>query len=176
MKKKLAAWEWIGFGVVCFLGTVLHFAYDWSGENAIIAVFSAVNESTWEHMKIFFMPYFLFSAAELFALVREYPNFLAAKALGVLTGLAAIPAVFYTARGIAGGTQDWFNISIFFFAAALSQLVSWGVMRKGKWDRPVWQIAGVVIFMSLAALFVLFTYAPPQIPLFADPVTGRYGR
>ena len=108
MKKKLAAWEWIGFGVVCFLGTVLHFAYDWSGENAIIAAFSAVNE--------------------------------------------------------------------FFFAAALSQLVSRSVMRKGKWDRPVWQIAGVVIFMSLAALFVLFTYAPPQIPLFADPVTGRYGR
>lgn len=176
MKKKLAAWEWVGFGVVCFLGTLLHFAYDWSGENAVIAAFSAVNESTWEHMKIFFVPYLLFGAAELFALVREYPNFLAAKVLGVLTGLAAIPVIFYTARGIAGGTQDWFNISIFFLAAALSQLVSCRLMRKGKWDSPAWQIAGFVIFINLAVLFVLFTYAPPHIPLFADPATGLYGR
>ncbi len=29
------------------LGTLLHFTYELSNENSIVAVFSAVNESTW---------------------------------------------------------------------------------------------------------------------------------
>ena len=38
------------------LGTLLHFVYDWSWQNQIIGAFSAVNESTWEHLKLIFFP------------------------------------------------------------------------------------------------------------------------
>ena len=176
MRQKLAAWEWIGFGVVCALGSALHFLYDLGGENALLAAFSAVNESTWEHMKIFFFPYVLFAAAEFFALRKDHPNLLAAKALGLLAGLLLIPAVFYTTRGIVGTTEDWYNISIFFLAAAVSQLVSCRLMRKGKFSSPFFQILAVVLFLFLGAAFVYFTYVPPHIPLFADPVTGSFGR
>ena len=34
------------------VGSVLHFAYDWSGHHRVVAVFAAVNESYWEHIKI----------------------------------------------------------------------------------------------------------------------------
>jgi len=176
MRGRLAAWEWIGFGVVCALGSALHFLYDLSGGNAFLAAFSAVNESTWEHMKIFFFPYVLFAAAEFFSLRKDYPNLLAAKALGLFVGLLIIPTVFYTARGIIGTTEDWFNISIFFLSAAVSQFVSCRVMGKKWFSSPFWQICAVLIFLLWGAAFVYFTYAPPHIPLFADPVTGNFGR
>lgn len=39
---------------IFLLGSLLHFTYDWSKHNKYVAVFSAVNESYWEHIKIAF--------------------------------------------------------------------------------------------------------------------------
>ena len=36
------------------------------------------------------------------------------------------------------------------------------------------QLAFTVICL-IGALFVVFTFAPPQIPLFRDPLAGTYG-
>ena len=61
MRKQLFRWEAAGFLFAATAGTLLHFVYDWSGGIPLVAAFSAVNESTWEHMKILFFPVFLFS-------------------------------------------------------------------------------------------------------------------
>ena len=31
-------------------GTLLHFCYEWSGENPFVALFAPVSESVWEHV------------------------------------------------------------------------------------------------------------------------------
>lgn len=49
---------WIGFIVISIVGTLLHFLYEMSGHNKIVAIFAAVNESTWEHIKIALTPTF----------------------------------------------------------------------------------------------------------------------
>ncbi len=38
--------------VITILGSVLHFTYEWTGQNKFVAYFAAVNESTWEHIKL----------------------------------------------------------------------------------------------------------------------------
>ena len=38
--------------VISILGSILHFTYGWSRGNKFVAIFSAVNESTWEHIKL----------------------------------------------------------------------------------------------------------------------------
>ena len=50
MRKRLFFWELAGFLFTGLAGTLLHFVYDWSGDSLWTAAFSAVNESTWEHM------------------------------------------------------------------------------------------------------------------------------
>ena len=55
--SKLLKIELIVTILELILGTLLHFIYEWSGNNAIIASFSAVNESVWEHLKISFLSY-----------------------------------------------------------------------------------------------------------------------
>ena len=48
-KKKILKFQIFSVIFTWILGTILHFLYEWSGDNKIIASFSAGNESTWEH-------------------------------------------------------------------------------------------------------------------------------
>ena len=41
MRKQLFFWELAGFLVTGALGSLLHFVYQWSGENQVAAAFSA---------------------------------------------------------------------------------------------------------------------------------------
>ena len=61
MKQRSVLWQWAGFAVATFGGTILHFLYDWTGGSILISPFSGVNESTWEHMKLLYWPLFLFA-------------------------------------------------------------------------------------------------------------------
>lgn len=175
MRRRLERWEWIGFGLTCLLGTGGHFLYDLTGGSRLAAAISAVNESTWEHMKLLFLPWFLYLLAECFSLGREMDNFLAAKALGALTGLLAIPALFYTLSGSLGKLPDAVNISIFFVAVAAAYLVSCTAMQRGWCSGAAWQGIGFLLLWGLLFLFVRWSFAPPQLPLFQDPLTLGYG-
>ena len=52
--------------LIIIIGTLLHFTYEWSGENNFVASFSAVNESTWEHLKLVFFPMLILGIIEYF--------------------------------------------------------------------------------------------------------------
>ena len=61
MGKRLFYWELGAFAASAALGTLLHFVYEWSGGSPWAAAVSAVNESTWEHMKILYTAIFAVS-------------------------------------------------------------------------------------------------------------------
>ena len=61
MKNSFFKWQLIGFVTTVICGVLLHFLYEWSGESIWVAPISAVNESTWEHMKLLFIPMFIFA-------------------------------------------------------------------------------------------------------------------
>ena len=117
MRKRLFYWELAGFLFTAALGTLLHFVYDWSGGSTLAAAFSAVNESTWEHMKLLFFPALVFSVVQVWALGRTYPDLLEVRAISVLAGLALIPTLFYTYTGVLGFHVMWADIAVFFLAA-----------------------------------------------------------
>ncbi len=173
MKRNINLWQWIGFGAVSLGGTLLHFLYDWTGSR-FAALFSGVNESTWEHMKLLFFPLLIFAIVEYFGVGRDYANFWCIKLGGTLLGLALILVVFYTLRGIFGTTPDFVNIAIFYFSAAMVFL--WESTRFREESCPCltarWALASLVL---IAVLFWVFTFNPPQIPLFADPIDGSFG-
>ena len=175
MRKRLFYWEAIGFGVVCLLGTLGHFLYEWSGENRIVGAFFAVNESTWEHMKLLYVPYFLYILAECFSLAREMENFLAAKAAGALSGILAIPLIYYFLGGVFGKLPEWVGIAIFFVSAAIAFAVSHRIMKRDLLRGGAWQGLGFLLLWALLILFVWCTFHPPALPLFRDPTSGLYG-
>ena len=135
MQKRLLRWELIGFAFTGAVGTLLHFVYEWAGGDPLIAAFCAVNESTWEHMKLLFVPFFLFTMVEFIVFAEPLRRFFAAKAASILLGLLAIPVIFYSLGGMFGKTPDWVNIAIFFLADALLRSEE---RRVGKECRSRW--------------------------------------
>ena len=175
MGRQLIRWEWGGAIFTAIMGTLLHFAYEWSGGNPLAAVVGSVNESIWEHMKLLFVPVFVWSVVQLWFHGRNYPNFLAARTAAVLVGLALIPVLYYTYTGVLGRQIDWVNILIFFLAVAAMFLLDYRLLISG-WGGGVWQqVVGLVILWALAFCFVYCTFYPVELPLWQDPVTGGYG-
>ena len=174
MKRSIGPWQLMGFAVTSLLGTVLHFLYAWLGEAAWIAPFSGVNESTWEHMKLLFWPMLLFAAIERISF-RDRHDFWCVKLRGILLGLMLIPVLFYTYNGVIDRSPDFINIAIFFVSAAASYLYEAKLLKEK--DTPCKRPWGACVGLALLALaFTVFTFTPPRLGIFQDPLTGGYGR
>ena len=172
--KKVTRLQFIGFIFTVICGVLLHFAYEWSGNSNFWAMFSGVNESTWEHMKLLFFPMFIFSLIENVFLEEKYHNFWCVKFIGITSGIIMIPVIFYTFNGVLGTTPSCVNISIFAVSAGFTYWLETRLFsRETKLCREP-QYALLMLFI-LSIVFVLFTYAPPHLPLFQDPTTKGYG-
>ncbi len=174
MKLSAGKRKLYGFLFVSAAGTFLHFLYEISGENVVAGLFSAVNESIWEHMKLIFYPMVLASGAEQRLGAGETGRIRFVTLAGILLALAVIPAAYYTYTGILGVSADWFNITIFFLAAGGAYALGYRLEAgNGTWSISSCQWWGAVLLM--AAVFTAATFFPPRIPLFRDPLTGTYG-
>lgn len=173
MKLKLFYWQFADFVVTVLGGTLLHFLYDWTKQSILIAPFSAVNESTWEHMKLLFFPMFIFALFQS-RFFKEFQNFWCVKLVGFLTGIILIPTLFYIYNGAIGKSPEWFNIFIFFISAAVTFILEAWLFKKNNLHckSPLLAFAWICL---IGVLFVVFTFFTPQIPLFQDPLTKTYG-
>ena len=174
MKQTISRWQMGGFLFTSVLGTALHFLFDLTGGSAVAALFSAVNESIWEHIKLIYYPMLLISLLEYRAWGKTAERFWCVKLKGMLLALVLIPALYYTYTGALGVSADWFNVTIFFITAAAVYSVETKRLREGQ----VWCLGSRTSFallLAIGVLFVYFTFGMPRIPLFRDPVTGTYG-
>ena len=174
MKKTLKFQQIGGFIFTCVSGVLLHFLYDWTDKSIIVAPFSAVNESIWEHMKLLFFPMFIFALAEYKFTGNDYKNFWCAKLTGTVTGLILIPVIYYTYTGILGVNADWFNIVIFFIASAVTYYLEYLILKNKNFLCKSESVA-FAILCFIAILFVIATFIQPKLPLFQDMTTGNYG-
>lgn len=174
MENSVSHWQLAGFVFTAAVGTLLHFMFDLTHENSFVALFSAVNESIWEHMKLLFWPMILFALVEYSAWGKERTQFWCVKLLGILLGLILIPVLYYTYTGSLGISADWFNITIFFISAALVFRVENVLFQRetGFSFSPALALGGLCLIMIL---FMVLTFFSPHIPLFRDAATGEYG-
>ena len=85
MKKEIAHWQMAGFIFTAVMGTLLHFLFDWTGGSAVAALFSAVNESIWEHLKLLFYPMAAVAIMEYFFWGRDVRSFWCIKLIGIFS-------------------------------------------------------------------------------------------
>ncbi len=156
----------LGALVTSVLGTLLHFVYEWSGNNVIVGVLGAVNESTWEHLKLLFWPMFLFSLIELIWAGKRFPNFLSATLAGIFTGMATIVVVYYTYTGIIGRGYLYADIALFFIAVIVAYIVRYRLMRNNLPKGMAVQVLSLLVLLGLAAAFGYFSFFPPDLAIF----------
>ena len=162
----------LGFFVVLICGTLLHFTFGWSGRNPIVGIFSAINESTWEHMKLLFMPSFVYFLIEQKKYGQQSKDLLTARTFGLLLGLAFIPISFYTYSGIIGKSFLWVDMVIFAASIILSLYLS-SLFLNARIRLTA--LAALLILVGVLIVFFLLTFFPPHIALFLDPEHFTYG-
>ena len=164
----------IGFFVVSLLGTLLHFAYELSNENIFVAVFGAVNESVWEHLKIAIMPMFIWTFFEFITLKFRRPNLWSSLLVKVFTTMFVITIFYYTYTSILKTHILWLDISIFYIAILFAQMFGYKEIKSKNVNIKYEEISKYLVII-IFIMFVIFTFIPPKIDIFKDEVTSTYG-
>lgn len=169
MNKKLKTVQIVVIILAIVFGTLLHFTYEWSGENRIVGLFSATNESVWEHLKLVFYPILILAIVEYFVVKKEANNYIEAKSLGIFLAIAFIIVFYYTYTGIIGKNFFIIDILTFIISIILGEWVSYKLMIRKSESTTLSKILSLAIIFYFLISFILFTYNPPNINLFKDP-------
>jgi hypothetical protein len=170
--STVALWMIIPLGI---LGSLLHFAFDWAKHNRIMAIFAAVNESYWEHIKIAVWPVFCLQVI-LFALGGfNHPSFIPAAAASVYSIPILMIGLVFLYKLISKRNILWIDITSFFAVVAVSQVIFSNVLIELKPSLPTIVLSSL-LFVGLFAAFLKFTLHPPKEPdFFIDPTNSKYG-
>ena len=150
----------------------MHFTYELTGENKIVAIYSSINESTWEHLKLIFFPMLISLIIVYFYIGKEIDNYICSKTIGIIVAVLFTVIFFYTYTGILGKNVAVIEISSFIIAVILGEFISYVlIINKFKCNNKIFIVVLIILFIC----FILFTYFTPKIGLFKDPITGKYG-
>ncbi|MBO3842685.1 MAG: hypothetical protein FGF48_09780 [Candidatus Brockarchaeota archaeon] len=171
VQRRVLRLELAGAVFIILLGSMLHFTFELSGRNPVVGVFSAVNESVWEHLKLAYWPAVAYMGVEHRRL-KTVGSFLTAKAIGICLMPVIIVSSFY-AYNVFIEENLLLDILIFIVAVVTGQLASYRLMTRenlGAYGR-----ISLITLVSMAIVFTVFTFHPPKLEVFRDPVSGNYG-
>ena len=175
--KLLKKWQIYSIIFSIILGTLLHFTFNLFSNNLFVASFSAVNESTWEHLKLIFFPMLTFFIVE-YLFLKNYinkNNYIFSKSISIIFAIIFITIFFYTYTGIVGTNFFIFDIFSFLFAIIFGEFICYKLLLKNvKINNKIKNIFIIILFLLFFS-FIIFTYFPPNINFFKDPITNQYG-
>ena len=151
---------------VVLFGVFLHFAYDFSGNNFLVGLFSTVNESIWEHLKLIFYPMLVLTLYDALSTPYDGLQFIIPRTKGTLFGMLFMIVAYYTITGIIGKDIAWFNIVLYL----LSILFAFCIQAKSQNKRSFLSIRTAIhIWVLFIVLFTIVTFAPPAFGIFIPP-------
>lgn len=162
-----------GIILICIVGTLLHFVYEWSHHNKIVAIFAAVNESTWEHIKICMTPTILWSLYDGYVYGLN-SNYLVGKSLSLLTIILLIPILFYTYTAFTKKAILWVDVICFYITIICSQLVFNYFININPLPFIYTYLSCILLFIELSA-YIFLTFNPLKNFIFKDPISHKYG-
>ncbi len=161
---------------VTIIGSLFHFVYNFSGRNKFVAFFAAVNESTWEHVKLALTGLFICTLADIWFLGAN-PNYWLARSLSFVVPVIVIPVLFYGYRKLLNLKKSILplDITIFVIASVAAAFAFAGVLKLPAVGM-LGGVISVIISIVILAAYLLLTHFPLKNNfLFKDPVTGKYG-
>lgn len=166
--------EIAGGAVVFALASFLHYLYDITNQSVIGTLFGAVNESVWEHLKIFALAYMIWAAIELLWVKPPLKKFVTAKAVGLYSLCIFITLFFYTYTFFTGRPFLAVDLTSSLIFSFLAHFISYKLTLSENNGGQFFYTSVMLLFLA-AVMILSFTYYPPKCPLFQDYSTGLYG-
>ena len=178
MKKNVLIWEVGGFFFIGLVGAALHFTYELSDFSSnVVAYFSAVNESTWEHLKMVFFPGLVFALVEYTYVRDQVNNYVVAKTASLFVMPLVIFVGWYIYAPAVGRSIYPVDLALFYLAVFIGQFVSYKLLTRPPLEKKLNNYA-MGLFIVMFMVFSTFTFYPPRIFLFENfdlKNTGQYG-
>jgi hypothetical protein len=139
----------------------------------MVGLFSAVNESTWEHIKIALTPTLLWGLIDGF-IYGMNPNYFLAKFASLFVVILLMPILFYGYQVFTKKDVVPLDILIFYIVIIASQFAFYFLLRIDTIDF-------VFEYLSCAGVFALFggymihTLMPAKSFIFKDPISKKFG-
>ncbi len=156
MNKRYKKITGLGILWTLVLGTLSHFFYQWSHENMLIGLFSPVNESVWEHLKLLFFPALTYMLIEQKVMGKAMPGLFGKNLQGLFAGLLVMPLLFYGYTAFSGKSILWVDIGIFCVCVLLTFLLPYKLRNRqiskeaeGAVRKILWILLAAFLFVSL---------------------------
>lgn len=153
---------------------LLHFLYDWF-PGSLTAIFSAIDESVYQHMKVAFFAYLLIALLEytLFSSrIEQRAHFLHVRGLtAVLFPLLVILWYFTSAAYFVKFENVMIEILFANLATLLTSLSALLIeqhLEKVEFGRGLKWCSATMFLITLSE-FIIFTYRLPWVDVFANP-------
>lgn len=159
--------------IISIIGTLSHFLYDISKHNKFIGLFTAVNESTWEHIKIALTPTFFFCIVDGI-MFGQNPNYFLAKLSSLVIIIILMPVLFYGYQLFTKKDNFILDILIFYIVIFFSQLSFYLIINMTPINYIYNYISCIGIFLIFSG-YLIHTVMPAKNFLFKDPITNKYG-
>jgi hypothetical protein len=164
---------YVGMIVIAIVGTLLHFVYEISHHNKFVAIFAAVNESTWEHIKICMTPTILWCLYDGYVYGAN-ANYLIGKSLCLLTIMILIPILFYTYTAFTKKSILWVDVICFYITVICSELVFNYFINLDALPFIYTYLSCIILFLEIGA-YMFLTFNPLKNFIFKDPISHKYG-
>lgn len=181
-RRKVFLWEVGAFVFIMLASSALHFAYELSNFSTVAAVFGSVNESTFEHLKLFFWPALAFALVQHAYMRREVNNFWLGKGLAMaVTPLAVIVSFYFylgillpiTGRGFLAA-----DIGTGVFGVLMGNIVSYKLLTSPERGRTA-RLIGLATIGVLGLAMATSAWVTPRFFLYENfygyEYRGEYG-
>jgi hypothetical protein len=161
----------IGIGVV-LLGTPLHYLYEAVGKAPIAGLLGPVNESAWEHLKLFYWPMLALSLIARRAAASKTTSYWLATLGAMIVAFAGMNVFYYLPRAIFGSSLF---ISIASFLMSVIVAVLCAILLARRQGNPGSERLCLLVIAALGLAFIAFTFFPPHLLPWLDMKAGGYG-
>lgn len=163
MNKKIFIRIGIFYMITVILGTLSHFAFDKLNVDNIFKVIFPINESIFEHLKLFFFPFMFTSIIEGY-LYNEKLDYFIAKRGFIISFVMLFEIIYISIITNLIGNNAFVDISSYYLLILICYFLSLYLKEENK----AIKIGGYInIFIWLIA-FSIFSYIPPQTRIFID--------
>ena len=169
--KKIKIINVIGVFALSFL---FHFMYEW-WPNVVTSIFFSVNESIWEHMKIFVSAILVWGLVDKFLLDKfniYYNNHFFSTVLTSILSIALYLIIYLPLYKIFGETM-FISIGLMLLVYAFMAYVSYKILSENELN--INKVFLIIVIIVTYVSFGLLTYKPPKYFLFYDTNKKKYG-
>ncbi|NLM63109.1 MAG: hypothetical protein GX190_02175 [Mollicutes bacterium] len=165
--------------ILLLVGSLLHFAYDFFNNNFIVGLFTPINESVWEHLKLAFFPILFWWIVFYWRKNKRYNlkrnKWFLGCLVSIITSIIIILGGHYFMKFGLNIHSVLIDIILFYIAIFTGQYAGYHVYNFSEFSKIDNIYFPVVAIGVIIIVFIILTISPLKLPVFEDPKTNTYG-